>query len=808
MKGIGFTLDALFALMITAAGITVILYFVYSAPTPAVIQYSSSSALVSEMSASKLSTIIGIPLVQRIVNQSYAFNQSWMQQFQDEHHSGGNPYGPYVYDVAFTVNVPAGIQNGSISAAYGNIYFGASNIVYAMNATTGKVIWTAANPFNAVWDNYWAAGLSDFIPDCRSATPSCYGLSINATAVYDGMLIYASFSNTTALNAYNGSLIWTSGVPYVQPGYGDGPPTFPAPGGEPDGDEIPRRLLVYNGKIITGAGEPISGNDGPVVFAYYANNGSLAGSSTSYPVYTKGGGLIGFAAVDPTIVDGQIFTSIYCSHYKFASCPGYLSVNLITNIYNSTSAGALIWGSSLTSGRLQPSTNPATYGNVIAIGEGGDADVYSSAGALIGGKSSLGGITTGVSSYNGHLLFQGGAGISPGYVAAFSSLGVPLWQVSTPAGFGPALINETPSQSSHNIYTIWGNGYAGIQNLSTGTFTQSIQIPYNGNVNPYPVLAYGKLYVSVGNTIVAFGACQANANSSVLVSIATMYLNNEGSCADYILNSLQNMENTTFTINNQSIITKASFLGNPSSRIIVPYSQQLSLNGPFTVSLWFNSNVIGGSAFTSKMLDGTASSGHTFDLSFNGGPTSSVSADIGNGATWLAHPTATIPGFLPNTWYNVVGVFTDTGYSLFINGNNVSSGTYSGTPSLLGASSYLDIGAGSTSGFSGSLSDLQVYSAALSNQQISQIYQDGLSVGPPVSQSSIVAWFPLAGDGNGYGRQDFPGFPSQVTFNDTVYNGTALRNSYSITSQSVPVVLQNYTTGTYSVYHAGVYSWK
>src|SRR5271155_5797857 len=124
MKGIVFTLDALFALMIAAAGITVILYFTYSAPIPAVIQYSTSSGLVNEMSSSKLSAIIGIPLVQQIVNQSIAYNQSWAQMLKDTQNSAGNTNGPSLYDVAYTVNVPYQIMNGTIVAGYGNVYFG------------------------------------------------------------------------------------------------------------------------------------------------------------------------------------------------------------------------------------------------------------------------------------------------------------------------------------------------------------------------------------------------------------------------------------------------------------------------------------------------------------------------------------------------------------------------------------------------------------------------------------------------------------------------------------------------------------
>src|SRR5271155_2221640 len=116
MKGVVFTLDALFALMIAAAGITVILYFTYSAPTPGGIQYSTSGALVSEISSAKLSAITGVPLVQAVVNQSSAYNQSWPMMLKDVQSSGGNVNGPSLSTVAYTINLPYQIINGTITA--------------------------------------------------------------------------------------------------------------------------------------------------------------------------------------------------------------------------------------------------------------------------------------------------------------------------------------------------------------------------------------------------------------------------------------------------------------------------------------------------------------------------------------------------------------------------------------------------------------------------------------------------------------------------------------------------------------------
>src|SRR5271170_4458075 len=101
MKAIVFTLDALFALMIAAVGVSVILYFVYSSPIPSALQYSSSSVLLTELASAKLSAISGVGLAQLIFNQSVAYNQSWDQRAKDAANSGGNGYGPSLYTVAY-----------------------------------------------------------------------------------------------------------------------------------------------------------------------------------------------------------------------------------------------------------------------------------------------------------------------------------------------------------------------------------------------------------------------------------------------------------------------------------------------------------------------------------------------------------------------------------------------------------------------------------------------------------------------------------------------------------------------------------
>ncbi|MDE1834901.1 MAG: hypothetical protein KGH64_06210, partial [Candidatus Micrarchaeota archaeon] len=97
MKALAFSLDALFALLITASGVTVMLYFVYNTITPSAIQYSSSSNFVAQLASEKLSSLVGVPIALTMSNQSMASGQSWPERLADSFNSGGNQYGPSVY---------------------------------------------------------------------------------------------------------------------------------------------------------------------------------------------------------------------------------------------------------------------------------------------------------------------------------------------------------------------------------------------------------------------------------------------------------------------------------------------------------------------------------------------------------------------------------------------------------------------------------------------------------------------------------------------------------------------------------------
>lgn len=779
MKGIVFTLDALFALMIAAAGISILLYFVYSAPTPAVIQSSTSSFLINEMAGTKLSTISGIPLVSAIVNQSLASNQTWYQEYEDASGSNGNQYGPSLNNVEYVVNVPSQIINGSIVAGYGNIYFGAGNVIYAVNASTGQIVWQSPTLPNANW--------------ALSVGP--YSTFVNSTLLTNGKLIYADYANVVALSAYNGSLLWTANTVYQGAG-----------ALEPEGDEYRMHLMGYDNKIYTTQFESES-EDTPL-YAMYANNGTyIAQSSTMKTADAKFDNPVSFMAITN---DGGILADVPAAH---AHHPG---LYLTTDIFNSTYAGGSIWSQApFASGTV---TNIATSGNVIILGEARKAVLYSTQGVLIASPSLPGSAVDGVSSYAGRYAIQSTTGTS-----MYSSSGSKDWGISAPAIVGNGALNATPVQSNKNIYTAWSNGYVAEQNQSTGAFMQYVNVPFSGlsQMDPQPILAYGKLFVGSGNNIVAFGTCQAAQNSSILSAIATMYINNEGSCADYILNSLQGAQNTTFTINNQSAMTVPYFSGVPTSNIIIPYSSSLNIRNSFTFSTWLYSSVPASTVDYESDIISPTDVGHTDGINMlviqnNGAfPDVVVQAYIYNNAgSLIANPYAyyDMPS---NTWANLVLTMAPTQYTLYVNGQSVASGNYgaNSNPVFMSSASAasginLDVGGGPAwQPVQGSIANMQVYNSTLTGSQVGLLYREGLS-GPPVAPASIVEWFPFAGDANGYGKPNIPGFASGVTFGSATYNSTGLRNSYSVTSQSATLPLLNYTTGLYRLYNVGIYTWK
>jgi len=181
--------------------------------------------------------------------------------------------------------------------------------------------------------------------------------------------------------------------------------------------------------------------------------------------------------------------------------------------------------------------------------------------------------------------------------------------------------------------------------------------------------------------------------------------------------------------------------------------ENLKVANGFTISTWLNwtdSTRNRGAALTFTQL---GSGNRSVDLGVGGGVNAhgSVYARVrrGNSINDTSPNTASNPpngGFNTGDWQHVVGVFTSTGISVFVNGELVDS--WSGTTLTTNSLDLLTIGAyradsvsSTTSHFIGAIDDIQIYNVALNEDQIAFLRDNPGSILPgPTDELKISAF--------------------------------------------------------------------
>jgi len=77
--------------------------------------------------------------------------------------------------------------------------------------------------------------------------------------------------------------------------------------------------------------------------------------------------------------------------------------------------------------------------------------------------------------------------------------------------------------------------------------------------------------------------------------------------------------------------------------------------------------------------------------------------------------------------------------------------------------------------FNGLLSNVQIYDTALTPNDISALYIEGIG-GTPINIKHITGWWPLNGNANDYSGNGYSGIPVNVIYTDSWTNGYALRS--------------------------------
>ena len=146
--------------------------------------------------------------------------------------------------------------------------------------------------------------------------------------------------------------------------------------------------------------------------------------------------------------------------------------------------------------------------------------------------------------------------------------------------------------------------------------------------------------------------------------------------------------------------------------------------------------------------------------------------------------------FIPNVdqWYNIVATYNGFTATLYRNGTVLAS--TNGAGSLVATATNTILGAIGAPGpfevppfcsgylLNGQMSNVQIYNTSLSANEVQALYLEGIGGAPTVLQN-LAAWWPLNGNGNDYGGNNY-----NATVNPTA--NTVFYTGQWTTGYSVP----------------------
>lgn len=727
MKAFIFTLDAIFALTIAIIGISILLIFPYSSQVPYPIHYSNAQAVLVNLASSKVESIQNSStLAKTMANQFMGMNETSPQFLGGIQRNSSNSVGPLEPILSYTYNPGNTITTGVV-ADYGNIYFVANTMVFAVNATTNLTVW------------------KNYVVNSIVSTP----------ALYSGFLFYANTTNLTAVNAKTGNVVWSTNS--IATG-GITPLTSP--------------ITVYDNEVLFG------GSDNNV-HAYYANNGTSLWSAA-----------VGSKPVSISVLRGNLAVKTAANTIAMVVQTSNTANQLVSTSYSITNAPSSLVGA----------------GTVIYFGSASSANaIYTNGTTVSGFPVPLDSAVTGVANYKNYSIYQTSTGVN-----AISPSGSSYWNTIIPNSYGTAPTNATPVISGSMVYTLWSNGLAG-QNLTTGTVQWFSLIP-NVKTSPYMALAYGRLYVTANNEVLAYGSCAVPLHASILSAVATLYFNYQKGCSSALLNAAYPTANYSFFTTNAitRVIGAASFSG--SNSFISAKNTYLLNTSYVSVSFWVNVSQIppNGVRLVNYGDNGTCISPNNYCgwfvyLTNNG----MIQFNVMNGAQFSVNG----PILQTNKWYQITGVYNGSDANLFINSNLQYSTPKSGVIGITSPNINLTIGTGmqyaatrDTRYFTGNIADLQIYRLPLSTQQVSQLYIRGAQ-GVPLKGVGLVAWYPLSSDTDDYAMFN-TGYANGMSFVTKNYTSPGFSNAQEVTKASAILPIMNYTNGATNTVQVGVYSWS
>ncbi len=371
--------------------------------------------------------------------------------------------------------------------------------------------------------------------------------------------------------------------------------------------------------------------------------------------------------------------------------------------------------------------------------------------------------------------------------------------------------NVTPAITPTTVYELANTSQFIAFNISSGKKLWNVSVHGSfplkyGGIS----LGYGNAYFASGNTVYAFGTCKGNPGESLLQAIASMYLNNEGGCANMLLNQSYGTSQIAMFINNTyaQSLNVGSFTGN--SAIYAINSQNPKQN--FSISMWVNPNVGGPVA-------------DIYSASNNYGIGSGQGTDYGGA---YVRPSAGVPSYFEwdegtqkcatnsgtisaGSWYNVVvSVSNYNSISIYINGALAKQCLLSSAePSL--AKPAFSIGVNPvtfSTAYNGLITNVQFFKGTLNSSQAYQEYSDGFGYIPIESGTvSLIGYWPLLGDSNDYSGHANVGYPYNISYTSTNFTPSSINTSFQVSKASVPLAIGTMQNGQ-SFYNVSIVVWR
>ncbi len=206
-----------------------------------------------------------------------------------------------------------------------------------------------------------------------------------------------------------------------------------------------------------------------------------------------------------------------------------------------------------------------------------------------------------------------------------------------------------------------------------------------------------------------------------------------------------------------------NFNGESTEYIQVPAIKNIAGRSALTMSAWIYLSSLANDQII--ISEDSASPSEVFQMFVN--TNGQLEADFGDGS-WINTATTPTGSIGLDRWYYVTATWSSgNGENIYINGiqqpisYTIGSSASTGT---LGTTQAGDI-ANNQNGeyFDGFLSNIEIYNTSLLPAQISLAYINGIDA-PPLSNSSLVAWYPLNGNANDYSGYNNNGTPENVIY--------------------------------------------